>query len=464
MKKNILLLVYMLILWLTWVQNFVYAEEECEACNTTSPYIDNYINFWYEIIQTFQTYANSEQSVFQKSWQNLITNGSSQNTTESDLQRELQSIVDNLNNKAQSVASAGYVFSLITIEWAFLDSWKNVGPLMNNQSIMRDWQKIDNLDQSITNTLIDLWNAWVFVRLWFRNWWRDRINQIVQKYTSMQNAPIQTSSLNSTQPTDILWWLRRMNQALKSSLSIWWNKELWNSFMDWAMKFSSNAIDNMPLYYACAKWVGGMATCSPTGNRAKNNLESTWENTKDETSGAVTMIKNAVKRLSWFRSSNGQTQEMFKQRQNDLLRWQYWRQWVRNNEWEPLVQGFWDAWKTVKNNISSVWPFAGRKENSDEKTATPFVVWDITTTIQTANQKQKILLAFAETTNAAEQNRNQSVLADISPITKLFPLITQEIITAQYRIDSTKPNAITQSLWEACETQCKNLWWTCWYQ
>jgi hypothetical protein len=63
------------------------------------------------------TYANKETSVFKTQTNNVdSTNGSTQTSTSTDALRGLESIVDNLNKKAQTAVSAGYVASLVTIE------------------------------------------------------------------------------------------------------------------------------------------------------------------------------------------------------------------------------------------------------------------------------------------------------------------------------------------------------------
>jgi hypothetical protein len=63
------------------------------------------------------TYANKETSIFATSSNpNASTQASTQTETNSDFGRQLESIADNLNKKAQTMVSAGYVASLVTIE------------------------------------------------------------------------------------------------------------------------------------------------------------------------------------------------------------------------------------------------------------------------------------------------------------------------------------------------------------
>lgn len=465
--------------------NFAYADSsECTACNTTSPYVDNYINFANELIKTFQTYANQEAYTLQWQWQTTVTNGGSQVNTntewqfvKTDANRALQSIVDNLNQKAQATASSVYVFGLVSAEAVFLDSWKSIAPLMNGKAILRDWQKIDTVWQSITNTLLDLGNNWVFQRLGFRAWWDERIKEILVRYSTMDNPPISYKAWDVfySQPRDVLWALRKMNQALKTTIGIGSNDIIDNSdnkFLDWTITFSQGAQDWLVSYYKCARgtaWV----VCSTAWKKAKDNLENTRKETTWKTKDAKKIITDALKRLSWFRSNNAQVKESLKQRQNELLRSEYWRQWVRNNQWEWLWQwlqnwaangfGFKETWKTLKNDTMSIWPFAWLKETNTVVQWEAFVVWDLATK-QIVKQDEDILrVTFNSVTSTARSNWQESTYSDVSQVTKLFPLLTTEIVTSNNIVDKS-PESLVQNLWKACDLQCANLWWKCRYQ
>jgi hypothetical protein len=70
MKLSSVITTYIAIILLTIGSNFAYAageeKAECDACNTTSPYVDNYVDFANEILKTFQTYANQQAYTFQQ--------------------------------------------------------------------------------------------------------------------------------------------------------------------------------------------------------------------------------------------------------------------------------------------------------------------------------------------------------------------------------------------------------------
>lgn len=88
----------------------VYAEEaaasNCQACTTTSPHLDNYIEFGQEIIKALQTYANQENTP-----SSSVVSGD-----KGAFLNQINSIASTLNDKAQGVASASYAATLITIE------------------------------------------------------------------------------------------------------------------------------------------------------------------------------------------------------------------------------------------------------------------------------------------------------------------------------------------------------------
>lgn len=438
----------------------------CSACNTTSPYVDNYINFANELIKTFQTYANQEGSVLQTEWNSNPNN-------------ELQWIVDSLNQKAQATASSVYVLWLVTTETALLDSWKSIAPMMNGKAILRDWEKIDTVWQSITNTLLDLGNNGVFQRLWFRQGRDERIEEILRRYSNMgDNAPITYTLWDwklYSQPRDILGALRSMNQALKTTIGIWTNNIIDNSdnkFLWWVITFSKQAQDTLLTYYTCARWTAWI-TCSETWERAKENLENTRKETTDKTKDAKKIITDALKRLSWFWSNNGWAKEMLKQRTNELLRAEYWRQWVRNNQWETIWQwlknglnnAFWfkETRKTLKNDTAAIWPFAWLKQVNKKVEWEQFIIGDRATQKIIQENKSTLRAAFDSVRDTAKDNWKESVYADVSSVTKLFPMITSEVVSAKNVIDGTQKESLVQNLGQACELQCSNLWWKCRY-
>ncbi len=471
-KKIISLL---LILWvLTTSTASVFAvsasTNSCEACLNTSPYIDKYLEFGDEIIKTMLTYANKETSVFATpSNPNINTQWNTQTETNSDFERQLQSIADNLNKKAQTVVSAGYVASLVTIEAGFLDSWKSIGPMTQNQAIMRDWTKLDTLWQKIMNAVLDLWNAWVFIRLGFKEWFQERINSIILSYSTWSDAlftPINNWTSFSYAPTDILSAMWTMNQWLKSVIGVWIKDSLNNTYLNDQIRFSQWMQDALAWtasskwYYSCAQRLQWINACSELWNEAKESAKAIRDDTKKETKNAKKIVTDAVKRLQDFRSKNGATRASSKPRLDDYLRSIYWVQWVRSNDGEPLVAGFRDAWKSVRNEISNISPFAGLSKNANADTNDAFTVWDIGTKVSMKVNEDIVAQTLNDTLNTAQTNWKDSLFASVDPVSRDFPLVTQEIVSARYKIDSNA-NSIIQNLWKACDAQCSNVGWKC---
>jgi hypothetical protein len=428
-----------------------------------------------ELISALQTFAIKQDSALQKEWQKLITNGANQINTnnngwfvETDVNRELQSIVDTLNTRAQSAATSAYTVWMIGFETAALDSWKNMAVMMSSPALLRDRQKIDRAWQLIANTMLDLWNAWVFIRLWFREGWDERIEEILVRYSSLEAAPINYTpwSAKNYQPVTILWGLRRMNQSLKTTLAIGERliNNTNNSFYNKNVTFSESMQENVSSYYTCIRGVPWSFTCSRTWQRAKDALTSNRENSKKEVKNAKETIKNSIKRLSGFWSSNASLRKSFKERSYELLRSEYWRQWVRNSEWKPIVQSARDSWKRVKAQVNELWPLAWFDLQQENKKWLPATIWDLATARENRRSSNNIYATFTTTRQLAKQNRQQSVYADVSPVTRAFPQITEKIITSKAIIEWQDKNTLINNLWKACDLQCTNVWGKCRYE
>lgn len=474
MKKFFIFSIVATTLLITVMSNFVYAEDkECAACSTTSPYIDAYIALWNELISAFLTFANTESSVLNGQDDSFwSTNAHGQENFSPDFIRGLWSIVDNLNQTTQSIVSVWYVAGLIGIEEVQLNSFKSIVPMLGWQAILRDWNKIGILNQKLLNTITDLWNNGVFIRLWFKDWWKERIGSILQKY-SQWSTPIFYDVGNaqwevikksaSFQPIQVLWWLWSINQGVRTAIGFWNASELSWSFMNGYVQISPQFQEALwPWwYYSCAKGVSWMS-CSSTVRKNRDNYNAIVKDTKNQTNDAMKTVKMARKRLSWFWSKNSDAKSALQERTNELLRWQNGWQGVRNNNGKPIVQWFWDAYKTVKDEIITTNPFAWftLKERGDTK---PFVVWDIAQTLADTHDKDYFISVGNAMLKTAENNWMQSIFSDVTPITRTFPLLTQELVTAKFIIDGTTSESIVNNLWRACDLQCSNAWWTCWY-
>lgn len=442
-------------------------EAKCQACTTSSPYLDNYISFGLEIIKTLQTYANKETpSVMQAQAE----------PGKADYQKELSSIADSLNKKAQTVASAWYAASLITIEGALLDSWKSIWPMLHSQSIMRDWKKLDALDQSITNTLFDLWNAGVFIRLGFKEWLDERLESIAKKYSQWANPVLSINSssqpgvFRGEQPIAWIGALWRMNQAMKTNIGTSLNG-LDQTYLNGKLSFSQDMRDSIQGtdttdgYYSCAKWTPWLVACSKSWKTARDNISSISTDFKNQAKDARKTIQNAMKRLSWFWSKNGDAKQALQDRSRDLMRSQYGLDGVNatKNKWvlKNNADAFANAWKSVRNDITQTSPIAWLSDIVAPPSDPPFIIGDLATAYTQRAEQNIFLETMRETIKHARVSYQQTTFGEVSAITKLFPDLSKSIIASTYMIDSSQEKTIVKNLGRACELQCSNAWWTC---
>lgn len=460
-----------------WTQSATANQEQCNACTTTSVYIDTYIDFGMEIISALRTYANTNDTT---------ASATEQNTDQSDAGRWLESIAGNLNETAQSIASAWYVAAIISVEAAFLDSRKNLGIIFQSPALMRDRQKVDVLDQHIANTMLDLGNAGVFINKWMKSGFPTRIREIMTKYSTGTNAFLAQAqgTTSSTAPMVILQSLRTMNQDMKTyiafgNMSVADKRDdikplLQHTFFDWTIRFSDAMQQDLwwpDGYYTCARAIKWITACTTLWQQAKDAWKNISSDTHTQMKQAKTKIENAVQRLSWFRSKNSDTKkadaarQALEQRQRDLLGAQYGRKWIKNSDWKPIVQWFWDAWKSVKNDITDTWwPLAWLSTIREKNAKEPFIIGDADTSsyIQNKEFKNAFFLVAEETAALWATQRQESIFANSSTITQAIPLITQEIKKMTYLIEANNNDSIRKNLWQACEAQCSNVAGRCW--
>lgn len=129
--------------------SFAADQTTCKTCTTTSSIIDQYINFSYDIIQTLQTIANEKLKE---------TDGSSVNE-----QNVLNKIANNLNKKSQTALTFSVLMGTIGTQIVATSARQELQVMTNSKALMRDWEKLDKLDQDIADTLLELGQAGVFV-------------------------------------------------------------------------------------------------------------------------------------------------------------------------------------------------------------------------------------------------------------------------------------------------------------
>ncbi|MEI7478034.1 MAG: hypothetical protein WCJ81_06185 [bacterium] len=83
-------------------------------------------------------------------------------------------------------------------------------------------------------------------------------------------------------------------------------------------------------------------------------------------------------------------------------------------------------------------------------------VGDLATWSKQRDDVSTFTTIFNTTISQADNARQQSSLADTSPITKLFPALTQELVSARYLIAGSSSTTIWKNLGKACDLQCSN--------
>lgn len=445
-------------------------EEQCLACERSSPYINAYIQFSNEIISTLQKYANKESSIRTSRSNDFEDSSTSTEYDGSDFVRIGAAIADNLNRKRQEVASTSYAAWLIASE-SIVNTVALAWVLTSSEALHRDWNKLEDVSKKTLITLNDLWNAWVFVRLWFKEWRKESIQETFKKY-SAGSTPLfiyHENNKASAQPMSLLWdnWLRTLNQTLK--LSLYWNglsssDALTKKYMWWAVSISPEFKEELANYYTCARSVRGIQTCSPTKQQTKDTYWGIVDDFWDKSKEAIDTFTTARKRLSWFRSKNAETKQIYEDRKYELLRWQKWRRaadwWVikqLGNLWSSAKDAVISTYNNTKSDIEWIW---NSFVSFIKWTARPLPIRiDDPQIVAQANKERITLLdVWRDTATEAKRAWKETVYIDVSPTTKVVPQLSQTIYTQKSMIDGKdNKNAIDKLLWEACTNQCRNV-------
>lgn len=453
----------------TWNQTL------CQACDKSSPYLERYINFSKDVIKVMQDYANSESSVFSTK-KNPTYWSSNESNDDTELLRVLQSITDSINKKWDVALSTAYLWIFTSLEMAG-NARYSMGILGSSKSLTRDRNKLEDIQQNTLNVVTDLWNAGVFVRLWFKEWLEEALQKIFEKYSKWDESlfEIDKTAKVTTQPIVIFTDLWAMTNFLKywlyDSTVLFKNSNIMMKFMSeekymWnSLSVSSWFIENMINYYSCAKWIVWVAKCASTW---ENNIvgssigrfKSVADNGKKEAWTAIDVFKTARKRLSWFRSKNSDAEEALKNREYELLRWQYGRR--AANPWiiKQAVDGRKKGRKTTKqgyvSTVSTIeWVFHSRGEKTKKITIGDQQIETIKDL-----EKETFNKIAVDTAKEANQSRHESEYGNPWAITKLFPILTQNIIAQKLLIDGKwDKNTIYENVRSACLNQCTNVPW-----
>lgn len=435
------------------------ADESCKTCTSTSPVIDKYIEFSYEIIQTLQTIANERKP------------SSTQINSESNV---LDRIANNLNQKWQTAVTFSVLMWTIGKQIVASSARQELQVMVNSKALMRDREKLDQLDQDIADTLFDMGDAWVFIAN--VQDYKQRIKTVFEKYAQWQDAFIEVTWDPSSSATVLIAALWDLNQAYKRFIAggntDWFNVFSEKYWSELGISLTAVNYESLQQEYSCTRWIN---KCDTTYKKFGANMSEIGENVQDETKEAIKTITNAVERLkcAFAKQSNVKCQQSwFKDKQNDLLRGLYGLEWpMANKAWVNALANSMDRLgNSLKTQINDVKDFYTKNDNQSTPITLPATAAmdvskpDIASKQWSDDLYADLMWATNETLAQSRKGWQQHVMADPLVVTRNIPRVSIMVYNSINIIgDAQKAKSITQNLGKACENQCSNLWGTCYY-
>lgn len=424
-----------------------------------------------------EKFANSENSIWSTKSDPTISS-SNDWTDDAEVLRSLRAITDSINKKWQIASSAAYL-SIFTAGEMVRNARYSMWAMGSSSSLSRDWNKLEDAQQKTLNMATTLWNAGVFIRLWFKEGLEEEIQKILDKYSKWEEAlfVINKGNTVTSQPIIIFTDLWSMTNNIKFGLfdstyfwvhsGIWKNSKANEQYMWKTITLSTWFIENYLNYYKCAKGIKWTTLCSTVGKISTQKWDSRFKNIandgKEEVWYALWIFKTARKRLSGFWSDNAEADEALQNREYELLRWQYGRRAANPSiikQIKEISEGWNTSWQTIKENYTkSVSMIEWFLHKWPEKTKKA-VIGD--QQIEAINDIEKEMLekVWVDTAREASQSWYESEYANPAPVTKIFPILTQNIIAQRLIIDGKgDKTTINENLWSACLNQCTNVSW-----
>lgn len=175
--------------------------QSCSTCSNTSPIITKYIEFSNEMLKALQSIAQEKNPA--------PAGGSSKDAKQATLDR----IVNNLNQKSQTVVTFGVLVGTIGTQLVATNTRLELQMMANAKSLQRDRDKLDKLDQDIADTIFDLGEAGVYISN--LSAYQQRVNDIIDKYAQGGDSFLVKNSDTAPQVAVIITALWDMNQAYK---------------------------------------------------------------------------------------------------------------------------------------------------------------------------------------------------------------------------------------------------------
>lgn len=197
--------------------------------------------------------------------------------------------------------------------------------MTNAKPLIRDRERLTQLDEDISDTLFDLGQAAAFIAN--VEDYKQRLMSIFATYAKKSDAFISVSGEPTTQAATYIAALWDLNQAYKRFIAVG-NTDGFDAFNrkykdSLGITLTRVNYEKLPSEYDCAR---GFNKCDKTYQNFGKNVSSVFNNAKEDSKEAITTITNAVTRLKCAfakQSSVNCPQPGFKDKQNDLLRGLY---------------------------------------------------------------------------------------------------------------------------------------------
>lgn len=312
-KKIILYTVLSLFVFNNMFFASVFAQEEeqqCITCRMPSLEFQTYINFQVEVLQVLQNAIKEDEEKQDNKRKGLFSWWVLSVAWEI-----IDSRLNDYNNWISEAAKAYktakmWAIMLATMTTSFVkdDSIWWLAILIRNRPFVRDWAKLQDIDNVIHDAMRDLWMEGI---------WDDQISseilsqlmEIRQKYIyNSQNqyglfdrfelwSSVKYKHIANTQ--------LKLNAMMKSFMSLW-NKSIMKEKQRWDINFQFNEamMERMFESYECVRWMN-----SPCNDMLKDFANNTkvWSTIKEGFTSSMSVINQAnedlYQALLWFGSS-----------------------------------------------------------------------------------------------------------------------------------------------------------------
>ncbi len=386
----------------------------------------------------------------------------------------------NLAQKALFGVATATIFMDPVNFGGFKDFFSNFSLLSKNKVFLRDTQLIEDLESQLSTKKMELGlGGGTFI--WINSANHAMMTAIIQTYVDKWLLNKTKSSIpENVLYIDLLFLLTKITSSAKEFLyfdtisqftevSKWLDNDLRIAFVD-------GIGERIQAEYKCAKHC----------DKNKKTLNALWIDLKSMLSGGfnewfVAVFKDANDRfVQTFSSETDQTAQ-FKARKNDLLQSTYGRSERRwslfdiradDSDLNKVGESIEDGLASVWNVRLNLWKYTTNKEfrtlvQEEKQARKKATLPDVSSTsYYDASEDffENILRGYVN--DVFEQQTLDIELAsfaEVKDVTRVFEVLWAQITAINDKIVWTKTQewSLVKALWDACELQCGNYWWTC---